>query len=111
MVGCCVANGCSNISSETISLFQFPKDQSLREKWTKQVQRTCSDWTGPSESVTTQFSAVNIIFFFFFLIKKLASQFGIKRRRKLKGDAIPSVFNQQTSTSTSLESRKRSIVF
>jgi hypothetical protein len=39
-----VAYGCSNKQSKGITLFKFPKDPSLKEKWVKQVQRTRDKW-------------------------------------------------------------------
>ena len=37
MVNMCVAAGCSNTSSRSITLFKFPKDPKLRYEWEKQV--------------------------------------------------------------------------
>ena len=37
MVNKCVAAGCSNTSSSSITLFKFPKDPKLRYEWEKQV--------------------------------------------------------------------------
>uniref|UniRef100_A0A3B3HLG8 THAP domain-containing protein 1 n=1 Tax=Oryzias latipes TaxID=8090 RepID=A0A3B3HLG8_ORYLA len=36
----CVAAGCSNTSSESVSVYKFPKRETLLKQWTKQVQRT-----------------------------------------------------------------------
>ena len=36
----CTAAGCSNIRSDGVSLFKFPSDPILREKWTREVRRT-----------------------------------------------------------------------
>ena len=44
MVNRCVAAGCSNTPSEGISLYKFPTDPRLREKWVKQVRRTRAHW-------------------------------------------------------------------
>ena len=55
MVNRCVAAGCSNTPSEGISLYKFPTDPRLREKWVKQVRRTVL--TGMSRS--TPSSVVN----------------------------------------------------
>ena len=40
----CVAAGCGNISSDSVSLFRFPKDPNLCSVWTRQVERTRVDW-------------------------------------------------------------------
>ena len=37
MVNKCVAAGCSNTSSSSITLLKFPKDPKLRYEWEKQV--------------------------------------------------------------------------
>jgi hypothetical protein len=34
----CVAYGCSNKQSKGITLFKFPKDPSLKEKWQEKKQ-------------------------------------------------------------------------
>ena len=44
MVNRCVAAGCSNTPGEGISLYKFPSDPELREKWIKQVRRTRAQW-------------------------------------------------------------------
>ena len=49
MVKHCIAAGCSNTYSDNVSLFKFPKDHVLRQKWVKNVQRTRAQWSGPSE--------------------------------------------------------------
>lgn len=40
MPSLCVAAGSYNYPSETATPFKFPKDPELKNKWTKQVQRT-----------------------------------------------------------------------
>ena len=37
MVNKCVAAGCSNTSSSSITLFKFPKDPKLRYEWEKGI--------------------------------------------------------------------------
>ena len=44
-----IAAGCSNTNSDGLSLFQFPRDPSLRMLWTREVQRTIANWQGPSD--------------------------------------------------------------
>ena len=45
MLNLCVAAGCGNVSSDSISLFRFHKDPHLFgvTVWTRQVQRTRVD--------------------------------------------------------------------
>ena len=38
MVQYCIAAGCSNTRSDGVSLFKFPSDPLLREKWTREVK-------------------------------------------------------------------------
>ena len=38
MVNYCVAAGCSNVPSDTVSLFKFPKSPALKAQWEKQVK-------------------------------------------------------------------------
>ncbi len=44
----CVAAGCRNTNAREFSVFLFPKDELLREQWTKQVKRTRAEWAGPT---------------------------------------------------------------
>uniref|UniRef100_A0A3P9HYZ0 THAP-type domain-containing protein n=1 Tax=Oryzias latipes TaxID=8090 RepID=A0A3P9HYZ0_ORYLA len=46
----CVAAGCSNTSSESVSVFKFPKQETLLKQWTKQVQRTRANWVPTASS-------------------------------------------------------------
>ena len=47
----CVAAACSNTHRDGVSLFRFPRDPCVREKWTKQVQRTRAQWKPTKNSV------------------------------------------------------------
>ena len=51
MVNRCVAAGRSNTHSDCVSLFKFPSDAVLRQKWEKQVQRTQTRWKATEHSV------------------------------------------------------------
>uniref|UniRef100_A0A3P9H770 THAP domain-containing protein 1 n=1 Tax=Oryzias latipes TaxID=8090 RepID=A0A3P9H770_ORYLA len=46
----CVAAGCSNTSSESVSVYKFPKQETLMKQWTKQVQRTRANWVPTASS-------------------------------------------------------------
>ena len=96
MVKRCVAAGCSNTNSDGVSLFQFPRDPALRTQWTKEVQRTRAGWQGPSDySVLCSNHFTNDCFEEETII---AARFGIEKRRRLKPNAIPTVFHRQSST-------------
>uniref|UniRef100_A0A3P9HT73 THAP-type domain-containing protein n=1 Tax=Oryzias latipes TaxID=8090 RepID=A0A3P9HT73_ORYLA len=45
----CVAAGC-NTSSESVSVYKFPKQETLLKQWTKQVQRTRANWVPTASS-------------------------------------------------------------
>ena len=47
MVKYCVAAGCKSTSNDGISFFKFPSNPSLRQQWTRQVERTRDRWSGP----------------------------------------------------------------
>ena len=81
----CVAAGCSN----SISMHKFPKDPELRWKWEKQVQRTRERWSTTDTSVLcSEHFEVDC----FEVDSMLAEQMGLKKRRRLKPDAVPTVF-------------------
>uniref|UniRef100_A0A3B3HN78 THAP domain-containing protein 1 n=1 Tax=Oryzias latipes TaxID=8090 RepID=A0A3B3HN78_ORYLA len=46
----CVAAGCSNTSSESVSVYKFPKQETLLKQWTKQVQRMRANWVPTASS-------------------------------------------------------------
>lgn len=111
MVKRCVAAGCSSTYSDDVSLFKFPKDPVLRQKWIRQVQRTRAQWSGPSEHsvlCSKHFDGSS-----FEPDSELASQMGIQKRRRLKADAVPSLFERPVTHSLPSEagpstpSRKR----
>ena len=92
MVKRCVAAGCSNTHADGISLFSFPRDPSLRALWNKQVQRTRADWRD-----ATDYSVLCSEHFTKDCFEQgsvMASQFGIQKRRRLKPDAVPTIFNR-----------------
>lgn len=96
MVKRCVAAGCSNTHSDGVSLFQFPRDPALRIQWIKEVQRTRANWQGPSD-----YSVLCSDHFTTDCFEEdaaIAARFGISKRRRLKPNAIPTVFHRHTST-------------
>ena len=92
MVKCCVAAGCSNTYSNNVSLFKFPKDPVLRRKWVKNVQRTRAQWSGPSDHsvVCSQHFDSGC----FEPDSEFASQMCMHKRRRLKDDAVPTLFER-----------------
>lgn len=98
MVKRCVAAGCSNTHSDGVSLFHFPRDPSLRLQWTRQVQRTREGWEGPSDYsvVCSEHFTSNC----FEEDSAIAAKFGIQKRRRLKPNAVPTVFYRANSSST-----------
>uniref|UniRef100_A0A3P9J4W0 THAP-type domain-containing protein n=1 Tax=Oryzias latipes TaxID=8090 RepID=A0A3P9J4W0_ORYLA len=46
----CKNSGCSNTSSESVSVYKFPKQETLLKQWTKQVQRTRANWVPTASS-------------------------------------------------------------
>ena len=91
MVNRCVAAGCSNTPSDSVSLFRFSKDTALRRKWEKQVQRTRALWKVTEHSfLCSDHFTVDC----FEVDSTLASQFGIKKRRRLKPGSVPTIFHR-----------------
>ena len=91
----CVAAGCSNTNGDGVSLFRFPRDPALRAQWNKQVQRTRADWKG-----ATEYSVLCSEHFTSKCFEEdsfIAAQFGLTKRKRLKPDAVPSVFHRTTA--------------
>ena len=102
MVKRCVAAGCSNTNADGVSLFKFPKDEKLHALWIKQVSRFRAEWTCTEYSVlcSEHFSDEC-----FEVESKLAAEFGMKRTKRLKADAVPSIFTRSSATSRTLGKR------
>ena len=90
MVKRCIAAGCSNTTSATVSLHKFPSNPAIRQLWVKAVQKTRAEWKGPSEHsrlcsehFEDSCSESNV---------GIASKMGIQTLRRLKADAIPTIF-------------------
>ena len=90
----CVAYGCSNTSSNKgISIFHFPKDGSLRKKWTEQVKRTRTEWKGPT--VNSVLCSDHFSQDCFEVKNKMHESFGFETTAKLKKDAVPTTFKRK----------------
>ncbi|XP_023821419.1 zinc finger protein 570 isoform X2 [Oryzias latipes] len=89
----CVAAGCSNTSSESVSVYKFPKQETLLKQWTKQVQRTRANWvpTASSTLCSEHFEADC-----FEEKPQLMKDMGMHVRYKkvLKPNAIPTIFKR-----------------
>ena len=95
MVNRCVAVGCSNTPSDRVSLFKFPRDPAVRKQWEKQVQRTRAQWKATEHSClcSEHFAAED-----FERDTAIAATFGIKKKRRLKPSAVPTIFSRQQTT-------------
>ena len=85
----CIAGGCSNQTSETVSLHKFPiKDRKRCALWNRFVRVKRADWTGPS--------AHSILCSAHFLRsdfdRSLQHQLGFSKKPVLNDDAVPSVY-------------------
>ena len=89
MVRRCVAAGCSNTHSHNVSMHKFPKDPELRLKWEKQVQRTRDKWSATENSVLCSNHFETDCYE---VDSMLAEQMGMKKRKRLKPDAVPTIF-------------------
>ena len=95
MVKRCGAAECSNTYSDGVHLFKFPRDPAIRQQWVKQVQRTRAQWSGPSEH--SILCSKHFTDSCFEPDSVLASKMGIKKCRRLKDDAIPTIFERPVS--------------
>ena len=92
----CIAAGCSNTHKDNVSLFSFPRNPGLRERWTKQVRRTRADFVEPSAHsclCSDHFSDDC-----FETAQVMAAKLGIPKRKKLKPDAVSTIFKRMTAS-------------
>uniref|UniRef100_A0A3P9M265 THAP-type domain-containing protein n=1 Tax=Oryzias latipes TaxID=8090 RepID=A0A3P9M265_ORYLA len=98
----CVAAGCSNTSSESVSVYKFPKQETLLKQWTKQVQRTRANWvpTASSTLCSEHFEADC-----FEETPQLIKDMGMHVRYKkvLKPNAIPTIFKRSLVATSETE--------
>uniref|UniRef100_A0A3P9JUS6 THAP-type domain-containing protein n=1 Tax=Oryzias latipes TaxID=8090 RepID=A0A3P9JUS6_ORYLA len=105
----CVAAGCSNTSSESVSVYKFPKQETLLKQWTKQVQRTRANWvpTASSTLCSEHFEADYM-------------GMHVRYKKVLKPNAIPTIFKRSlvgtsetetpsTSTGSSQYKKRKSV--
>ena len=89
---CCVAAGCFNTNANYISHFHFLRDPSLHAQWNKQVQRTRTDWKD-----ATKYPVLRSNHFTSDCFKEdsyIATQFGITQKKRLKPDAVLTIFDR-----------------
>ena len=92
MVKNCVAANCSNTYGHGVSLFKFPKNRALRQKWIKNVQKTRVNWDGPSEH--SVLCSQHFESSCFEVDSELAVQMGVQKRIRLNPDAVPTLFDR-----------------
>lgn len=88
MVHCCVP-GCTNYSAKTdgIIYHKIPKDSRLRKSWIARIRRENLPLLGNCYVCSSHFDSD---YFEVDLVEKLTGQ---RRKRKLKPDAVPHIFN------------------
>ena len=87
----CVAAGCDKGSDGQFSLFTFPKNPQRRAQWSREVAKTRSDWTGPSDH--SVLCSLHFTKDCFEASIALTTELGLPaKRRKLKDSAVPSLF-------------------
>ena len=105
----CVAADCKTTSGMGYSLHSFPTDENMRRRWTSAVKRYRKDWNGPSTSsllcsrhfTEDSFETEGSLY---------RDTFGIPAQKRLKPDAVPTVFPKsidQLHTSSSSASHSR----
>jgi len=111
----CVAAGCSQYPSDTVSLQIFPKDEKLRKQWTKQVQRTRDKWSPTPSSHLCSDHFTEDCFEARPLLKE-SFGFKVKQKRILKPGAVPTVFKRKQenviteAVTESVKQRRKSAV-
>ena len=64
----------------------------MRQKWIKNVQRTRAEWKGPSEH--SVLCSEHFESSCFEIDSGLAAEMGLQKRRRLKPDAVPTLFTR-----------------
>ena len=87
-----VAAGCNNTVDNGVSVYTFPKDEALK-KWIDQVKRTRDCWAGATVNsvlCSEQFAEIS-----FEESYNLHKSFGLKKYRRLKKGAVPTIFKRK----------------
>ena len=89
----CIVAGCSNTTKVGVSLHKFPSDGRIRKQWISEVKKTRVDWKKPSA-----YSLVCSDHFTEDCFERMAEKLGLKRKRVLKPDAVPTIFSRLSGT-------------
>ena len=93
MVRTCVAAGCNNTGRDGISFKKFPSDVCLKQEWSRQVQRTRDNWSGPTKySVLCESHFTSDCFE---PNSAIAASIGLTVQRRLKLGAVPTIFERR----------------
>ena len=91
----CVAAGCNNTVDNGVSVYTFPKDEALKKKWTDQVKRTRDYWAGAT--VNSVLCSDHFTEDSFEESYNLHKSFGLKKYRRLKKGAVPTIFKRKAT--------------
>ena len=83
----CIVAGCSNTTKIGVSLHKFSSDVRKRKQWIHQVRKNRADWKEPSA-----YSVVCSDHFTEDCFEGMAEKLGLKIKRILKPDAVPTIF-------------------
>lgn len=95
MVRRCIVGGCSNTTRDGISLHKFPSNTLRRRQWILEVKKTRADWKEPSA-----FSEVCSDHFSKDCFESIADKLGLRMKRILKPNAIPTIFKSRPYNKT-----------
>ena len=82
------------------TVYRFPPKPALRAQWNKQVQRTQADLKDATKY--SVFYSKHFTNKFFEGDSFIAAQFGLTKRKRLKPDAVPSIFHRTTAAKETL---------
>ena len=87
----CVAAGCNTKGGEGYSLHEFPREESLRVKWTRAVKQQRMDWKGPTAASLLCSKHFKLDCFVTEGVRYRDS-IGIPTKKRLKPGSIPTIF-------------------
>jgi transposase len=99
-----VAANCSNTNKEGVSLHKFPTDETRKKLWKKQVQRPRANCSG--HSTTSVICSEHFTDGSFDESSGLQMAKGFTKRRKLKPDAVPTIFKSHENPMPPLKPRE-----
>ncbi|XP_077569235.1 uncharacterized protein LOC144194207 isoform X5 [Stigmatopora nigra] len=85
----CIVAGCGKTNKQGVSLHTFPKDKNMKRIWTAKVKLNRAHWEGPSDTsviCSAHFEASD-----FEDSEALWAEFGLKKKKRLKANAIPNI--------------------